>query len=37
VTRALGCGTRLYQAKPKQLTERLGRYWHSWRQSTTRH
>jgi CHAD domain-containing protein len=37
VTRALSCGTRLYRMKPKELTERLGRYWHSWRQSTTRH
>lgn len=37
VARARGCGARLYRAKPKQLSERLGRYWHSWRQSTTRH
>lgn len=37
VSRALRCGARLYQMKPKALTERLGRYWHSWRQSTTRH
>ena len=35
--RALRCGDRLYQARSKGLTERLGRYWHSWRQSTTRH
>ncbi len=37
VARSLRCGTRLYRARPKTLTERLGRYWHSWRQSTTRH
>lgn len=37
VARSLRCGTRLYQARPKALTERLGRYWHSWRQSATRH
>jgi CHAD domain-containing protein len=37
VARALGCGAQLYRAKPRELTQRLGRYWHSWRQSTTRH
>lgn len=37
VARSLRSGARLYRARPKELTERLGRYWHSWRQSTTRH